>query len=646
MTTHLIVCATIVQWPQLLRLRVPVADGIVASDDRAVHELARAKGYRVVWLEETESFFAVAEEVKEICDLVTAWLGQFADDRRGMPANLLFWMKYAEGGYTTQRVQDVLLLVRSYLKMLQASKPGRLTVLANPGRHWEMRVLAACAESLNVPVASIGRWRFGVLRGRLRDWANVALREPYALLIWCSALVRSGLRPRPRVAADVLLQVCDSATKHVSYAATVMHALVAERQSVAAVCWRATRGASTLRRQGLRADDLERWLSFADFVRGILRGWNTWRIVRRRRNGFESLPTLHRYGLPLGRLLWPSVRFFLRGEISTRWHMMRAAEHYFSTLSPLLMRFWTTVFPQAVIVWRSIPEDRKPLVFHAPGFPYYAPDPYYHRILKVDLEFAVNSEHKAFLEADPYPNRRIIVVGHDRWEAADRFAREHTQAESRRVIGVPVDAPLVVMYEAGYVARGYLSSWERNTLSHAMLTFAASEPSIHLVIKPHPSHRAGELEARIGELGLPNVHLVASSALPHHCINASDVVLTKFSTVGIEAIYFGRPVVSALLDREIGFRMFGGSADYFEDVEALTALFAELVESEARARWMGERSSRLDAYNRALRFEISRPPSELLAAAIAEVVAELRLRQDVGSGTDDRSPLDSLQVGT
>jgi CDP-glycerol glycerophosphotransferase (TagB/SpsB family) len=81
--------------------------------------------------------------------------------------------------------------------------------------------------------------------------------------------------------------------------------------------------------------------------------------------------------------------------------------------------------------------------------------------------------------------------------------------------------------------------------------------------------------------------MVDKNMLPYHALNAADVLITKLSTIALEAMLFKRPVISILLDGEERFRIYGDAVERVNSLEALTATLTMLVsDAGRRADWV------------------------------------------------------------
>ena len=189
--TVLLVCRGLGELHLLQRLQPqPGCRYIVASDDVRVHlEIGKYPWVaEVCYLEQMESFYAVASEVIKYLELINQWLASLGNDSRGIPRELLFWIRHCEGGNTTQRIQDLLLLMRSYQHLIDTYKVNSIIILSHPQAGWEDDILIKLSESKGLNVEVIGGFagvlpplpRRSIRNRERRAWSTrTTLRAPY-----------------------------------------------------------------------------------------------------------------------------------------------------------------------------------------------------------------------------------------------------------------------------------------------------------------------------------------------------------------------------------------------------------------------------------------------------------------------------------
>ena len=333
-------------------------------------------------------------------------------------------------------------------------------------------------------------------------------------------------------------------------------------------------------------------------------GWNSWRLWSRchpsgrpltgygrpgvrpiyRRREFLAHPRLQYDNIALGPLLWPSVVCFFWEELSQRYRLQQAAKKYFASHAPRAMRLWGGgILVEGRIVSESFGDQPRPQLFLWVGAgvedPYYEPP-------RGALFLAVGDEQKEYIEKFGVPSRCIVKVGLSRYDHVAAFRQEYSPSQSRAYLNIPQDYQHYILFDSNDILRGYLTIQEQSLVTNALLNFAKEHPAVALMIKPHPTHRPGWLEALIDYFSLPNVFLIDKSMLAFHALNAADLLITKLSTIALEAMLFERPVISILLDGEQRFRIFGDAVEKVNSLEDLQEILTMVVsDANRRAAW-------------------------------------------------------------
>ena len=598
---------------------------ILASDDPRGQELAKEYSWidEICWIEQMESFCNVADDVIGFLKVINKWLESLADAQRGIPKELLYWIQHCEGGMTTQRIQDLLLLIRSYLHLFEQHDITNVIILSHSGMCWEDDALIQTARSRDIDVQVIGRYRFSALKGKILVFLNIYAREPYYVLNILRIKVRNLFNSNVNEVSDkeVVIQLCSSADKHIAHTVSIMKALKNRGYNPVALCWEAFRGADKVRSEGLMAQELEKWVPISSICAALYRVFKTWGKARSRRKDFLKNPEFQYRSVSLGHLLWQSVQYFFVLELSQRYRLMVASKRYFNLHSPLAIRFWTTIFPEAVIPFQSLNKNESPIIFYAPGFPYTMKNPYEHHVIPADLVLALGVGHKKKLEQKEFSENKIVITGHPVWEHLSDFQNNYSQNQSRLFLKIPSTYSTYIFYDPGYILRGYLSPSEQGITTTFLLDFVKRHPSVALIIKPHPGHHPGIIEFLIDSYSLENVFLINKNMLPHHALNAVDLIITKFSTVGVEAMYLERPVISLILDREDKFKAYGDAAEYVFTSQELGDLLGKLINNENyRFQWVAHLRKQAKKYLNETFYSSSRQNSELAADAVDDFI--------------------------
>jgi hypothetical protein len=586
----LLVCRSLSEIHLLLRFQPQSGCRyLVASDDLRVH--LEVKKYpwvaEVCYLEQMESFFAVASDVIKYLALINQWLESLGNDSQGVPKELLFWIRHCEGGKTTQRIQDLLLLIRSYQYLLDAYDISAIIILSHPAARWDDDVLIQVGQKKGVEVNIIGQLSSSNLKARLLSLVKLLAREPYYIFSILQAKLWGRFRShKPGISAnEIAMQLCLPHDKFVEEHILVMKALKNLGYDPVVLLWRASKAAVKFQQEGLEVEQLETFVPTSSMGAAPYRVWLTWRQGWRRRREFLTHPGLRYRNIALGPLLWPSMVAFFWEELAQRYRLRQAARQYFRNHAPRAIRLWGGgILAEGRIVSKSLPGKPRPLTFLWVGAA--VEDPYYEPPSNA-LFLAAGDSQKEYLAKLGVPSQRIVTVGSSRFDHLAAFRAEHSPSQSRAYLNIPQDFHYYILFDSNEDSRGHLTVQEQSRVINALGNFAREHPSVALLVKPHPVHRPGWLEALLDYFALPNVFLLDKGMVPYHALNAADLLITKLSTIALEAMLFQKPVISILLDGEERFRIFGDAVERVNSLEALNELLTMLISEDGRrAAWV------------------------------------------------------------
>lgn len=614
---------------------------IVASDDPQVHrELEHYPWIETVcWLENKETFYDVADDVLNLLDEINGWLISLGEGRFLLPKEILYWIRHSEGGFTTQRLQDLLLLVRSYSSLVADLKVSSIVVLSSSGITWEDRVLMAVADSMKVNVTIVGRRNNQFMKEAIADTKCLA-REVSQVLTVSSTKFRSLATDSCDRSSErrIVFQLMGWAEKHVEGVLPLMKALEAKGADTVALCWCGEKfirknGAYRVRREGLKAVELESYLPLSSLLKGPFLLMATWMHARRRRRSFADDPALKYHGVILGSLLWPSIRHFFFHELLPRYRFHMATKSYLAKVAPpACVKIWGGMsFFETRTLLNNLKDREDTLITEVPiaavGFPW----PYFPKKEHVDIFLAAGKcRQKLLLEEGVSPDQ-VAIVGSSRYEHITEFQEKFSPVESRKLLNIPLSYDHYLMYDSNKVLRGFMSSREQTEVILSLLSVMEAHKNAALLIKPHPGHQAGMLESMVQAKGLDNVFIVDKLMLPYHAINAADLLLTRISTIGVEAMLFRRPVVPVLFIDEKRFEIYNEASETLRSTRELETFLKSYIEDRTfREAWIRATLEKQALYlSENLPMNLAKPPSVLGAEAIIAAVSRNLRRYEV-----------------
>jgi hypothetical protein len=192
----------------------------------------------------------------------------------------------------------------------------------------------------------------------------------------------------------------------------------------------------------------------------------------------------------------------------------------------------------------------------------------------------------------------IAVTGLPRFPGVERFQRG-SPSEVPELVG-PASArasagPLRVFFAPQGVVLGYMGEAEHIAIVSALHSAVRLTSRLEIRIKAHPGDTSGLHRFLERRHGCPQLRWIASKQ-----IEWSDVTITKFSAVGLEAMLAGRTLVTICADPDspLG-KIYGAGSLRFTSADEAADLLVRMAEdSEMRAALMMRRRAEQETFIR------------------------------------------------
>jgi hypothetical protein len=144
----------------------------------------------------------------------------------------------------------------------------------------------------------------------------------------------------------------------------------------------------------------------------------------------------------------------------------------------------------------------------------------------------------------------------------DELKLKYTQKNSLNIIGINKKYDQYIFIDINVRIRGYIHIQEVEIFIFNAKKMAEIFNNYAFIIKPHPSFKElSYLESKLHDV--ENIYTYGQNESIFHYLNASSIVITKQSTIGFEANFLGKVLVSLILDGEENWKVFGDFAYYF-----------------------------------------------------------------------------------
>lgn len=167
-----------------------------------------------------------------------------------------------------------------------------------------------------------------------------------------------------------------------------------------------------------------------------------------------------------------------------------------------------------------------------------------------DITAVYGDYHKMLLtKISSYPDKAIVVTGQPRYDRIDTLRKNFNRNDFLQYWKIPTRYRLLLWLPS----LRYLSKKELERDLYSIIEGLKEIEDLKILIKPHPGdpdHSIFDLQKKLNELNSPAI-IIPKNYDTLYCILASDLVVMKDSTTGMEAIALGKPLIQLNLENSI-----------------------------------------------------------------------------------------------
>ena len=557
----------------------PEHEYIIASDNSDIHRIGNELSWikKIIFTEKAQSLFTVAPDVVSILTKINSWFELLSTKIKGIPSGIVFW-ETTEAVNTTLKIQDALLLIQSDKEMLVEYGIKSIIILDDGLFAWENKILEVTANSLNVLTTkvniSISQRVYRALKYRLRN----IIKEIYHIIRIFN--IKFFKKKLPQLASEFIFQLSSPDSKHLSDIEVYLRLLEKQNLNPKILCWKSGNSADVALSQNLPAENLEYYIPVHVLFGGIyVKLIRNWLKIKKSWFIFSNSGELRFSNINIGPLLTPWIFQYFLFEIPERYRFYRAMKRFVEKHHIDAIRPWGHGFLYPGVISCkifSMLKQRPFIFFYHVGM--FTENAHAIKTEPIDLFFAPGSISRNFLEHSyNIPPDKIAEVGVGRYDIIKNVIQQYPSPEqSRKILNIPEKYSSYVCYSLDSPIRGYVSLLEITTVNNILNEIIKRFPNVALIIKPHPSCFDHIINNSFNQKS-GNIFMVPKNSLPYHAINSADMLICKFSTLGLEAMLFRIPTISTIFDQEPKFKYYGDAAEYFYKPETFRAFLEKML---------------------------------------------------------------------
>ncbi len=589
----LIICRDISSYYSLFRsnyinLLTGNSEVIIVSDDLDVHHKASfLKNTSIIYFDQLLSFYNVTNNVIVLLHQINNFLKLSSNNI--IREYLLYWIHHVEGGETTQRIQDAFLELENCKILLEKEQPDQVVFGHSSKRYWEDDLLDIYIRNNNIKVIKLTTYFFKFNYQNIWQVTKPIAKEFYRICQIIQILLRKNKSKINNLNTEkiIAIQLCSNAQKHLNHTLPIIDEF--KKKGIRAILFTFDLGnfSNVLRKQGYDVIELESYLSLKDLFYSWIGSMRSYISTRHNLTEFIKYSEQDSNNKFVSIILKNPILNYYIHELPSRYRLDVASTLFFKTHQPKIVRFWTDILPQGVIAYEAAFRlNVKPITFWHPTWPYNSEEPYKASHMKIDYYFCISKAHIEKLIIETNNSSNYILSGIAWFSILKKFKEQYNRVDSLKHLGViRNNEELVIFLDAQAVLRGYCSSLEQTLLVSTLCNFTEKNVNTILLIKPHAQHKKGTLEKYFKEKISPRIVWLDISYSPYHCINASDLIITKYSTLVAEAMILNTPSICVILDKEPKWKIYENAVTYVYEITELENLLVNLLQKKYFSEW-------------------------------------------------------------
>ena len=496
-----------------------------------------------------------------------------------IPQNILFISNHIEGGDVNQRIHDIFMYENIYNNILKNENIEKLIFITGKKYYWEDIVFEKVANNIGIRVDFYNNYKIFYLYDNFIFKIKFILKTLHRLFITIKILIVDNYKCSKisLVKNNILfLQLCSDAEKHFMVIKELGECLNKSRYQELIIGWKASKAKKEL--GNLNFINLESLLSINDIFKSIYKVFIFKKfILKEIKKEYLNLPSEQNF------INYTELSVILRShfynDLSDRIRLFFAMNKLNNLYTPVAIRPWTRILYEAVVLYEVFKKNKNIKYFWQPSTDYLYDGPKIEYLVPADIIFACSEGHKDKLISNGITAENIFLVGNPWNSRINKFLKNNDKNYSLNLYKIKSKYKLIVFFDPSYVCVHYTIKEQLDAL-YSLLELCSKFNDLCLIIKPHIGYNGNYLEEIVNKMKLSNVIFVSKYESPFHALNCSDVIVTKFSNLVLEAMLFKKPSICLLFDNNEQYKIYGENCDYIYDVNSLKNIFIKIFNDD------------------------------------------------------------------
>ncbi|MDY0193862.1 MAG: CDP-glycerol glycerophosphotransferase family protein [Aliarcobacter butzleri] len=577
----LIVCFDIKDFNKIDKIDLSNYDKvIVASDDFRVHEECDKVDLESKYIDTAICYNEIANDLIQIVDSINLNISNYLE-QNDIDKKVFQWTKHPEGGRTTQIVQNMLILFESFSKMLNHNQIKNI-ILLNCNNNLESKVLKEIANSKNISLETI--IKSSVLKNFFRK-ENLKLNFAtyYRLLKTFLIKIRNQkLKNTIENKNLALFHLCADSKKHIDNIDFLIDSIREKEFNTVIVSWDVKRLISKF---GNSHIILENYLSLGQIIKSL---FLTLKLSMSKIALSENQSIFYKK-FRVDDILRPYIHSSIVEFVPYNTNLNLAFSSFLKEYTEIKVAklCHPIMMNDATVLYNSLAKKNILQLDYQVGA--MLSSPYRKNVVKENhtffdekfIFFATGEiERDIFIDDSQLNSKNCVLMGRGKSGSLEKFFSNTSKASSLEYLNIKREFTTFVLVDFPSALKGYQSIEEVVRVFRCILELSCQHKNIAFLIKPHPSAKLNLMYSLLDSKLQSNIIVFEKTTDIKHLLNISDILITKYSNIGIEAIFNNTLIISTLFDDSDFFKIYNDAASYVYNERELLALLNEVFENK------------------------------------------------------------------
>ncbi len=575
----LVVCFDIKDFDKINKINKLIYNKIiVASDDFRVHEACKEVKVidDVAFLQKPIPYVVVAKDVISFIEKINLFYGKLSESYNLFDKHIMEWPFHVEGGDTSQIIQNILLYIESLENIEKIFEVSEIIILENNEYQLLKNVLIIFCKKMNLKISFI--------KSDIGYFSKKEFKyfiRPYYYLFKTIVIKLSTLIEPLKIEKNVaLIWLFSKHEKHVNNTFWIDDIMKKSGFNSIVYTWRIkSLNDPRIRQDKINIQKVEKYLLWKDIISSLILSLKSSWYRKEYKKEYRKY-TFEYKGFNISDILEPTVLGYIYTEVSDNFRFNKAFENFNNYLNIKIIngdisRQKLGKNVENILDMNELNKFSFSTFLTANNI--YVDDMrrrYDKEYWDKYIFFVQNDmEKNNLLSQVRIPLNNLTIYGSFRMTAK----RDITKKEAKSFLNIKKDFEFYILFDFPHQLNGYQSLEEVISVFNFLIRFIEDKNMICLIVKPHPSANIEVLNIIKNKYLLSNVVYMNKKSDPIYGLTLANFLITKYSTLGIEAIMYDVIVLSIQLDNSNAFKLYGNAGNYIYDLNQLEETLLDLV---------------------------------------------------------------------